>query len=683
MGKFFGSILLLRPVYVFLVLLTLALVMVSSAVIEISQSRDELLALMKNQSHNHMETLFRASRNSLLASEFIEDLLKERLFNNAYFVRQLYEDGNVDNQRLKQISDENNIHRIHIFDRRGNKIFSSHQRRHYGVIEKFSPADSLRPIFDNYSDTLVLGLRKARFQKGARFTVALAAKDRAAIVLNVDAAGLTDFRRKIGFGVLLRDVTQHPGIVYAALQDSGGILAASGNVQSLENLADSPFLIKSLRDSTFETRLSNFGSVQVFEAVHPFTYQQQVVGLFRLGFSLEALETINARIYRRIIVITLVLIAISSLFTILILMRQSLDNMRKSYQEVETYSANIIRHVSDSVVIIDSQKRILIFNTAAEKLFQRRQDEVLSQPLTSLLQKEQCQDIFQSGQELRRFWCRINEKAKLLLISKTTFTDKEQNENIILVVRDLTDQKILEDQLQRQERLSAMGELASGVAHEIRNPLNTIGTIAQQLDKDFEAFEHNSEFHQLAKLVYREVKRINQTVEDFLHFARPLPIHPETFKLSELIEQLANQYQPLFDSHQLTFDHQLLWDGDVDWDRNQIQQALMNLIQNAIDVLLPGGRIHLMVRANNPSSIEIQLSDNGPGIPKDIRQKIFNLYFTTKPTGTGIGLGITQRVVDQHHGTISVESEMEHGTTITIRLPRQIQIAPVLEELGP
>ena len=132
-------------------------------------------------------------------------------------------------------------------------------------------------------------------------------------------------------------------------------------------------------------------------------------------------------------------------------------------------------------------------------------------------------------------------------MSKSLFHDQEEIENIILVIRDLTEQRRLEDQMQREQRLTAMGELASGVAHEIRNPLNTIGTIIQQLNKDFEPEKNPEEYHELAELVQGEVKRINETVEDFLRFARPEPIHPELFEVQHLLEMIEKQYQYLLE----------------------------------------------------------------------------------------------------------------------------------------
>jgi signal transduction histidine kinase len=263
---------------------------------------------------------------------------------------------------------------------------------------------------------------------------------------------------------------------------------------------------------------------------------------------------------------------------------------------------------------------------------------------------------------------------KFLIVSKNHFTDSKDIENIILVVRDLTDQKRLEEQIERKNRLTAMGELASGVAHEIRNPLNTIGTIIQQLNKDFEPKKEKKEYHALATLVSSEVKRINETVQDFLRFARPEPIQPRSFKINTLFEQLLKQFSFLLKEHQIEFNIKIDWKGSVFWDENQIRQVLINIIQNASEAIENKGKIDIHVTSENNQLIDIRIKDNGPGMPEKIRANIFNLYFTTKAKGTGIGLSIVQRIIYEHGGIITVNSSPGKGTTFYIQLPRKFQI---------
>ena len=647
--------------------------MISSAVVELHQSKKELMSLMKDQSHQLLEALLISSENALSSNQITEEYLKERLLNNANFTRYLYETGEISNQTLARFSQENNLFRINIFRRDGQKIYSSHERTHFDLPEKNSPQEILAPIFNGETDTLFIGMKEARHESGFRYAIAIAAKDRSAIVVNLDADQILSFRKQVGFGIFMRSIIQNPGIVYVALQDTSGILAASGNVRELESIETSPFLLKSWQDSTFATRTTEFDSIEVLEAIHPFYFQKRWLGVFRLGISLAPIQTINTRIYRRIIVISLVLIFIGLVLFSLVLVRQNLEIVQKQFQVVESYSAELIENMKDAVIVLDNRSNLKIFNQAAADLFQIQKISTIGKKLTTLFEESICESILLSAANMQEVSCKINKREKQLLISKSRFEDENKHENIILIIRDLTEQKNLEDQLQRRERLSAMGELASGVAHEIRNPLNAISTTIQQLDKDFEPTSNKEEYHQLSRMVYKEVRRINETVQSFLRFARPEPLQPSQFQVKELFDHLKNQYTSIMNQHNIEFQINLNWMGEVFWDKQKIRQVFMNLIQNAMDAIEKNGKISIDVEPENHSKLKIHVVDNGPGIPEQIRSKIFNLYFTTKAKGTGIGLAIVQQIIFEHGGTIKAQSENQTGTMFQIIIPVKIQ----------
>jgi two-component system sensor histidine kinase HydH len=662
--------LLEQPRLIIIVFLALAAIMIASALIELYQSRIELYQLMEDQSHTLLESLIISSGNVLTVQQRLEESNRDRLLNNANLIRTLYDRGEVSDRLLREIAKENRIFRINIFRPDRHKIFSSHMAdpEHGAAVAP----ETLRPIFDGTADTLILGLKRARLQEGFRFAVAVAAKNRSAVVVNIDAQAMLNLRRETGFGVLLRKVVDNPGIVFVALQDTNAILAASGNVSEMESILDSEFLTSALRDSLFLTRTSTFDSVEVLEAVHPFVFNGKVIGLFRLGLSLDPIKDINQRVYRRLIIITIVLIMVGTIVFTLIIVRQRYDILEKQYHVVETYTGNIIRYVSDAILVYDEVSGIKIFNQAAENIFQKKETNILGQPLAAIAGPADSQKMVAQAAGTAQIECMIGNEKKFLLLSKTEFSNDEGVLNTILVIRDLTRQRRLEAQIQRKERLSAMGELASGVAHEIRNPLNTIGTIIQQLDKDFTPAENPEEFHELAQLVHGEVKRINKTVSDFLKFSRPDPIQPVKFRIDTLLQQIALQYQTLLQEKNTEMEIRAEWHGEVFWDQSQIRQVLINLIQNAIDAIEDSGKILVTLRRIRSNEISISIRDNGKGIPDEIRNRIFNLYFTTKAKGTGIGLSIVQRIIYEHEGVISVESQVGSGTTFHITLPQSV-----------
>lgn len=664
-GSQFGIILL-----IFFLLATL---MLSSALIELQQSKKELYQLMSKQAHSLLESLIIASQNSLRATTYLDELSEQRLMNNAGLIKRLYEKGRVTNQILNEICRQNGIYRINIYNHLGKKILSSHQQEHLDIAQKHDPKTLLEPIFTGLQDTLIIGYKEARYESGYRFAVAIAAANRAAIVLNIDAKNMLRFKRDVDFGALIRKMVQeNKQIIYIALQNQESIIAASGNVTELDDIEESEFLSKSLIDSIFATRTALFENKEIFEAVHPFSYAGSIIGLFRLGLSLEPLHDINERIIRRLIIITLVLIIIGFILFVYIFTRQRLNILQKQYEVVETYSGSIINNVSDAILVFDKHSGIKIFNAAAEKLFVKEKNLIIGKDIRQLFPESDCHVLLDEGSLLKQVNCKIAQQHKDLLISRSSFLDSNENENTILVIRDLTEQKQMEAQLQRQERLTAMGELASGVAHEIRNPLNTIGTIVQQLDKDFEPLTEKEEYHELAGLVYNEVKRINDTVQDFLRFARPEPVQPSLFPLADLLNQLQKQYKSVLEKRKIKLEIHLNWQGDVFWDKRQMTQVFINIIQNAVEAIADKGNISIGVKPASEQELEIQIEDDGPGMPDDIRANIFNLYFTTKAKGTGIGLSIVQRIIYEHGGMISLTSETGKGTIFILKMPLRV-----------
>jgi two-component system, NtrC family, sensor histidine kinase HydH len=664
--------LILQPKSLILIFIVTAVIILSSVLIELNQSKAEMFELMEKQGHTLLETILTSSKNALLSYEKNEAAIKQRLLDNAIMIRMLYAKGLVSNKVLEEISSKNHIYRINIFNKSGEKIFSSHKEIHLQLPESNSPQQFLQQIFDGDEDTLIIGIKQARFGEGQRFAIALSSGNGGAIVLNVDADELSKFRKEVGFGVLLKKVTENQQIVYAALQDEKGIIAGAGKIQNLESIDTSDQLKNTLKNNTYTWHIAELGETQVFEALHPFIYNNETVGIFRVGISLEPLNKINERLTRRIIILGIVLFIFGFITITLIFVRQNFNLLSKKFQAVESYSEQILQNVSDGIIVMDSDLKIKSVNEAAEKLFGISAAAASGMAFHSLFLGTKCEYLLISESTIEEIECIIQDKQKILLVSKSEFEDENHSINKILVIRDLTEQKRLEKQIIRNERLTAMGELASSVAHEIRNPLNSIGTITQQLGKDFFPSENIDEYRSLTQLVYKEVKRINETIENFLKFAKPQPVKPENLLLNDLISQLEIQYREICRQKEIQLTISNFYQGNVIWDRQLITQVMINLIQNSIDALPPNGKLSIQSKEINPAQIEILISDTGKGIPPENMKRIFNLYFTTKKNGSGIGLSIVQRIISEHYGVISVRSEINQGTTFTIQLPKEI-----------
>jgi signal transduction histidine kinase len=242
------------------------------------------------------------------------------------------------------------------------------------------------------------------------------------------------------------------------------------------------------------------------------------------------------------------------------------------------------------------------------------------------------------------------------------------------------DHERAEAALRRRDRLAAMGELAASVAHEVRNPLNAIAMSAQRLRREVvepvigEDHPARAEGEQLLQLLASETARINRIVEQFLEFARPPKPAPVPTGLAALLGEAAAAAREIGDGRGVRLDVQVQGAGEAQLDRDQMRQALDNLLRNAIEATPAGGTVRLEGRTTDREHT-IAVEDSGPGISPDVLPRIFDLYYTTKAGGTGVGLAVTQRIVTAHDGTIEVESAPEHGTRMTIRLPRRQEVA--------
>lgn len=660
---------LIQPKSIVLIFLVTAILVITSALIELNQSRKETLELMNKQSHSLLETLLASSSNALLSSERIEEELRSRLLNNAALIKMMFEKGLVTNSFLQRIAAENNIYRINIFNRQGNKLFSSSDENHSGMVENASPIDNLYPIFNGDEDTLIVGVKPARFIEGNRYAVAIATKERGAVVLNVDAEELLKLRTRLGFGVLLREISQNSNIIYAVLQDEDNIIAAAGNTALVDFLDSTKIALNTAGNYSYV--LLNKNGTDIFEARHLFNYQGIPVGAFRVGLSMEPINNLNGRAAQRIVVVSILLIVLGSIAFAFIFIRQNYLLLSRKFSSLKEYSNTIVDNIEDAIILLDEGNVVISANTKVKSLFGEEPENITGRPVLELLDGI-CRGALESSSTVSETSCTIGGKLKTFLISKSSYSDEHGKENRILVIKDLTGIKEMEKQVERQNRLAAMGELASSVAHEIRNPLNAISTIVQQLNKDFRPAEGIDEYQSLTGLVYGEVKRINTTIESFLKFARPVEMSPEPFKLNDLLNQLTKQYSRIAEKREIRFSTKCPYDCEVIWDRNQIIQAFINIIENAFDAVSAGGSISVSCSGKEKDLIVVSISDTGNGIGPEEIERIFNLYYTTKKKGSGIGLSIVQKIVDAHGGTIGVESAPGAGTTFHITLPKSV-----------
>ncbi len=223
----------------------------------------------------------------------------------------------------------------------------------------------------------------------------------------------------------------------------------------------------------------------------------------------------------------------------------------------------------------------------------------------------------------------------------------------------------IEDQLRQADRLTALGELSAGLAHEIRNPLGSIRGTAEIL---YDSLPEDHRHREFSKILINEVDRLNQVVEDFLNFARPTANPQTEFKPDEVLREVIQL------THQQTIKNRI----KINWangsiplavgDTTQFKQVFLNLILNALQAIKSDGDLWIESRLTESEDIILTFRDSGPGIPEELLDKVFNPFFTTKSNGTGLGLAITYRIVQSYCGKISVVNSLNSGAEFTLTL---------------
>lgn len=221
----------------------------------------------------------------------------------------------------------------------------------------------------------------------------------------------------------------------------------------------------------------------------------------------------------------------------------------------------------------------------------------------------------------------------------------------------------IEEQLRRADRLSTLGELAAGMAHELRNPLSSIKGTAEILQGDYKPGDRKYEF---IGIMVKEVERLNRVVEEFLRFARPLPLQPTDVDLGEEISSVTHLLKG--QAANIAMDIIPFSIPKIKADREKLVQVFLNIVLNAIQAMPNGGRLTITASVSN-GFVELSFRDTGPGIPEENRDRLFKPFFTTKSAGTGLGLAISNRIVEAHGGKITFESKVGMGTTFRVRLP--------------
>jgi len=259
------------------------------------------------------------------------------------------------------------------------------------------------------------------------------------------------------------------------------------------------------------------------------------------------------------------------------------------------------------------------------------------------------------------------EHGRLIQISLDFIEEDGERIGALLTLRDTESVHRIEDEIELSRRLAAIGRLTSGVAHEVKNPINAIVVHLEVLRQKLKDIDPDTRRHM--NVIGNEIHRLDRVVQTLVDFTRPVELRLAESDLNKLVGDVVMLASPAAEKHQVRIERQASQEPlPARVDADLVKQAILNIVLNGVQAMPEGGDLRIATRRDGDGGL-ITVRDQGPGIPEDIRDKVFNLYFTTKKDGSGIGLAMTYRVVQLHHGSVEFTSNDGHGTTFYLRLP--------------
>lgn len=515
-------------------------------------------------------------KNAIVGNALLEDLIRQRLVDNARLIDQLLLSRHVDQALLKEISTMNRLQKIDLLDEQGRPwklaalpTLIARQKAREETTQPHSPTISYawgkrwrlpKEKAQEKTGDAPPGIKDKEFWKGSAFGVAVDARSFPGIIaIHASADYIFNFEKAIGVQSQIEDLGRQSDSEFVSFLDSDLNVVAHTDRGRIGQQEKEPLVLKAKVDRRlFSQIVERGGGKRYLEVVKPVALDESNLGFLKIGLSLGSMEVAWRNSVRAIVILAVAIVAAGILGMAAIFHNQHLH---------------------------------------------------------------------------------------------------------------LEEVKALEIEVLHRERLSAMGNLAAAVAHEVRNPLNAISMGLQRLKMEFQSAEDPDQYSRLTELMLGEVHRLNSIIEQFLSLARPVEIKAEALPLPDVLKELA----ALEASHAQQSNVQIRVVASPDLpalsvDPSHLTQVLLNLMVNGLQAMPHGGTLTLEAKTLN-GNVVISVTDTGTGIAPENLPRIFEPYFTTKAKGTGLGLAISRRIIEAHGGTITAANVPGGGGRFEISLP--------------
>jgi two-component system sensor histidine kinase HydH len=391
-----------------------------------------------------------------------------------------------------------------------------------------------------------------------------------------------------------------------------------------------------------------------------------------IGLNVGPIEAARKDATRHTILMAALLLFIGLSGVISLFLAQGYRTARSSLSRIKVFTDSLVEHMPIGLVALDNGDRVIAFNQAAESILRLSAREIIGsrgrdslprpfpEIITALAEKK--------GVMEREADCHLaaEKTIPLEVIATTLFEADGAFLGSVVLFLDLTEIRHLKKEIARSQRLASLGNLAAGVAHEIRNPLSSIKGFATYFK---ERYRDNPADAETADIMVQEVERLNRVITQLLDFARPVTLEQKLTALPPLISHSLKMIAGQAEVKHIAIQTDMSDCPEVMIDADKMKQVLLNLFLNALEMMTAGGILQVNVKAVGEHAVHIVISDSGPGIDRKHLAHIFDPYFTTRSAGTGLGLSIVHKIIEAHDGEIRVESTPGAGAVFTILLP--------------
>jgi two-component system sensor histidine kinase HydH len=489
---------------------------------------------------------------------------------------------------------------------------------------------------------------------------------------------------------LLMETAQQPDIDYIIVTDKeGNIIADSdpaqvGDKYGLDLDIGSLALSHDIRwrqvtnpqdAGTFEVYRGFFPRERFTQGINPAQNKSQdkKTGdmIIFVGFNMAAIEKADSEDTRNTIIITLILLLIGSSAIISLFLAQAYRLTRTSLSRITIFSEALVKNMPIGLIALDDQGKIVTCNEKAKAVLEVSRSDALDREALTILPdplKKILAELPARGGFLERDIRLISAEGKehIWETIATVLMDEGIPTGRILLIRDVTEIRQMENEVNRSRHLSSIGSLAAGIAHEIRNPLSSIKGFAVYFK---EKLSGNKEDEQTADIMIAETERLNRVISQLIEFARPLELKKEKIQFVELVQHTIKLIAADAQKNKISVKIDAAIEMPaVEVDLDKIKQVLLNIFLNSLAALKESGNLTIELSPGK-DNLTVIISDDGAGIEKADLPRIYDPYFTSKPAGTGLGLAVVQKIMEAHGGRINVESSAGKGTKVFLYFP--------------